>query len=86
MSGLISYSKAPCKRTAYCWPATASIVGCYMLRPSVHPVAYRFVLLGLVVQSLKPVKRKLIRTDGCNDSQRCWANNARNFCVRLQVA
>ena len=86
MSGLISCSKAPCKRTGFCWPATANIVGCYMLRPSVHPVAYCCVLLGLLVQSLKSVKRQLIRTDGCNDSQRCWANNVRNFCVRLQVA
>ena len=31
--------KAPCKRTQHCWPTTPNIVGCYMLRPFVHPVA-----------------------------------------------
>ena len=31
--------KAPCKRMQQCWPTTANIVGCYMLRPFSHPVA-----------------------------------------------
>ena len=33
-----------------------NIVGCYMLRLSAHPVACCCVLLGVVAQSLKPVK------------------------------
>ena len=33
-----------------------NIVGCYMLRPFAHPVACCWVLLGVVAQSLKPVK------------------------------
>ena len=36
-----------------CFP---NIVGCYMLYPSAHPVACCCVLLGVVMQSLKPVK------------------------------
>ena len=39
------------------WPTTPSIVGCCMLRPFAHPVAYCRVLLGVVVQSSKLVKR-----------------------------
>ena len=30
-------SQAPCKRTQLCSPTTPNIVGCYMLRPLVHP-------------------------------------------------
>ena len=33
-----------------------NIVGCYVLRLSAHPVACCCVLLGVVAQSLKPVK------------------------------
>ena len=33
-----------------------NIVGCYMLRPVAHPVACCWVLLGVVAQTLKPVK------------------------------
>ena len=33
-----------------------NIVGCYMLRPFAHPVAYCWMLLRLVAESLKPVK------------------------------
>ena len=36
---------------------TPNIVGCYMLRPFAHPAACCWVLLGVVAQSLKPVKR-----------------------------
>ena len=32
------------------------MVGCYMLRPFAHPVARCWILLRVVVQSLKPVK------------------------------
>ena len=49
-------SKAPCKRTQLCWPTNPNIVGCYMLRPFVHPVACCWMLLRVVAQSLKPVK------------------------------
>ena len=31
-------------------------VGCYMLRPVAHPIACCWVLLGIVAQTLKPVK------------------------------
>ena len=40
----------------HCWPTTPNIGGCYMLRPFAHPVACCCVLLGVVAQSLKPVK------------------------------
>ena len=53
---LFLVSKAPCKRTQHCWPTTSNIVGCYMLRPFAHTVACCCVLLGVVAQSLKPVK------------------------------
>ena len=47
---------APCKRTQHGWPTTPNLVGCYMLHPFAHPVACRWMLLHVVVQSLKPVK------------------------------
>ena len=34
-----------------------NIVGCYVLRPLVHPLACCCVLLGVVAQSMKPDKR-----------------------------
>ena len=49
-------AKAPCKRTQHCWPTTPNIVGCYTLRPFAHSVAYCWMLLRVVAQSLKPVK------------------------------
>ena len=49
-------TKAPCKRTQHRWPTTPNFVGCYMLRPFVHPVACCWMLLRVVAQSLKPVK------------------------------
>ena len=45
-----------CKRTQHRWPTTPNSVGCYMLRPFVHPVACCYILLRVVAQSLKPVK------------------------------
>ena len=33
-----------------------NIVGCYMLRPFAHPLAYCCALLKVAAQSLKPVK------------------------------
>ena len=45
-----------CKRTQHCWPTTPSVVGCYMLRPFVHPVACCWMLLRVVAKSLKPGK------------------------------
>ena len=47
---------------------------CYMLRPFAHPVAY-CVLLGVVAQSLKPVKlSKLLAPCKRRNivGQRCW--------------
>ena len=44
-----------------------NIVGCYMLRPFAHPAACCYVLFGVVVQSLKPVKR-LTTCKRC----KCW--------------
>ena len=57
-----------CKRTEHCWPATPNIVGCYMLCPFAPTVTFCCVLLGVVVQSLKPVKH--MQTDTT-----CWLNN-----------
>ena len=45
--------KATCKRKQHCWPTTPNIVGCYLLRPFGKPSC---MLLGVVAQSLKPVK------------------------------
>ena len=61
-------SIAPCKRKQQCWPTTSNIVGCYMLRPFAHPVACCCVLLGVVAQSLKPVKLLGLGLVG----QQCW--------------
>ena len=38
-------AKAPCKWTHHCWPTAPVIVGCYMLHPFAHPVAFCCVLL-----------------------------------------
>jgi len=60
-----------CKRTQHCWRATHNIVGCYMFCPFAHTVTCCCVLLGVVVQSLKPVKR--IYANGHNLLvQLCW--------------
>ena len=71
--------KAACKWTQHCWPTTPNIVGCYMLRPFAHPVACCWMLLRVVVQSLKPVKlfRQQLRTfllfrDRWSVAQQCW--------------
>ena len=51
------YSQAPCKRRYYYfWPTTPNLFVYYMLRPFAHPAAICCVLLGVVAQSLKPVK------------------------------
>ena len=75
--------KAPCKRTQHCWPTTPNIVRCYMLRPFAHPVAHPvaccWMLLRVVVQSLKPVKlfsqqlpTFLLFRDRRSVAQQCW--------------
>ena len=48
--------KARFKRTQHCWSTPPDFVGCYLLRPFTHPVACCCELLGVVAQSLKPVK------------------------------
>ena len=64
-----------CKQTQHCWPATRNVAGCYMLCPFAHTVTCCCVLLGVVVQSLKPVKR--MQTDTT-----CWLNNVWTlFCL-----
>ena len=45
------------KGTALMANNSRHIVGCYMLRPFAHPVACSWIVLGVVAQSLKPVKR-----------------------------
>ena len=56
-----------------------NIVGCYMLRPFAHPVACCWMLLRVVVQSLKPVKlfsqqlpTFLLFRDRRSVAQHCW--------------
>ena len=49
--------QAPGKRLQHCWPTTPNIVRCYVLRPFARPVACCCVLLGVVAQRLKLVKR-----------------------------
>ena len=75
--------KAPCKRMQHCWPTTPNIVRCYMLRPFAHPVAHPvaccWMLLRVVVQSLKLVKlfsqqlpTFLLFRDRRSVAQQCW--------------
>ena len=49
-----------------------NIVGCYMLRPFAHPVACCWILLRVVVQSLKPVPVFLLFRDRRSVAQQCW--------------
>ena len=71
--------KAPCPRAQHCWPTTPNIVGCYMLHPFANPVAWCWMLLRVVAQSLKPVKLfsqhlptfPLFR-DRLSVAQQCW--------------
>ena len=51
-------SKALCKRTQHCWPATPNMVGCYMLCPFTHPVACCCVLLHPFARGLRCFKSK----------------------------
>ena len=44
------------------------VVGCYMLRPFAHPIAFCWMLLRVVGQSLKPVK--LLAP--CKRAHFCW--------------
>ena len=55
LKGLCSLSPI-CKRAQHCWPTALNFVGCYVLRPFAHPVAFCCMLLGVVAQSLKPIK------------------------------
>ena len=71
--------KAPCKRMQHCWPTTPNIVRCYMLRPFAHPVACCWMLLRVVVQSLKLVKlfsqqlpTFLLFCDRRSVAKQCW--------------
>ena len=64
-----------------------SIVGCYMLkqRPFAHPVVCRCVWLGVIAQSLKPVKLYA----PCKQTQYCWPatpNIVGSCCACLPVA
>ena len=75
----LSTSYAPCKRTQHCWPTTPNTVGCYMLRPFAHPVAFCWMLLRVVAQSLKSVKlfsqqlpTFLLFRDRWSVAQQCW--------------
>ena len=73
------YYKAPCNLTQHCWLTTPNIVGCYLLRPFAHPVACCCVFLGIVAQSLTPVKvlsqqlpTFLLFRDRRSIAQQCW--------------
>ena len=71
--------KAPCKRMQRCCSTIPNIVGCYMFASVSHPVACCCVLLGVVAQSLKPIKLlsqqlptfRLFR-DRRSVAQQCW--------------
>ena len=71
--------KAPCKRMQRCCSTIPNIVGCYMFASVLHPVECCCVLLGVVAQSLKPIKLlsqqlptfRLFR-DRRNVAQQCW--------------
>ena len=52
-----SSCKAPCKRSQHCRPTFPNIVKCHILRLFTHLVACCCMSLGVVVQSLKLVKR-----------------------------
>ena len=62
-----------------------NIVGCYMLGPFAHPVAFCWMLLCFVAQSLKPVK--LLAP--CKRAQHCWPTSPTllkvTCCVRLHT-
>ena len=71
--------KASCKRMQHCCSAIPNIVGCYMFASVLHPVACCCVLLGVVAQSLKPVKlfsqqlpTFLLFRDRRSVAQQCW--------------
>ena len=53
------------------------VVGCYMLRPFAHPVAFCWFLLRVVGQSLKPVKLLAL----CKRAQRCWMLHVASVCT-----
>ena len=48
--------EALCEQMQHCWPRTPNIEERNMLCPFAHPVACCCVMLGVVEQSLKPVK------------------------------
>ena len=71
--------KAPCKRMQHCCSTISNIVGCYMLASVSHPVACCYVWLGVVAQSLKPIKLLsqqlptfLWFRDRRSVAQQCW--------------
>ena len=72
-------------RTQHSWPTTPNIVGCYTLGPFAHPVAFCWMLLCFVAQSLKPVK--LLAP--CKRAQHCWPTSPTlldvTWCVRLHT-
>ena len=73
-------SWAPCKRTHHCRPTTPNIVGCHMLCPFAHPDECRCVLLGFVLQSLKPVKLLATWETGT-----IIPNNVASVCTRFYL-
>ena len=79
------FPQAACKRTQHSWPKTPNIVGCYTLGPFAHPVAFCWMLLCFVAQSLKPVK--LLAP--CKRAQHCWPTSPTlldvTWCVRLHT-
>ena len=71
--------QGPCKRMQHCCSTIPNIVGCYMFAFISHPVACCYVWLGVVVQSLKPIKlfsqqlpTFLLFRDRRSVAQQCW--------------
>ena len=64
-------------RNIVAWPSTPNIVGCYMLRPFVHPVVCCWELL-------RPFEHYCQL--GCYNSQHRWPDKVGSYCVWLHVA
>ena len=63
----------------YC-PLTPNIVGCYILHPSAHPVAFWCVLWGVVASVCTPMQHRR------NNMQHCCRDNVGSCCIPLHLA
>ena len=69
---------SPMQTDATLLATTHNVVGYHMLRPFAHPPCC--MLLEVVAQSLKPVKR-LSTCKRTEQLPTCWANNVESFCT-----